>query len=481
LFALIFCTYYLLLLLISHYTGQGVGSNNKSFFSGSRRSPWWLVAIGMIGSSLSGVSFVSVPGMVRDSGFSYMQMVLGFLLGYVIIAFVLLPIFYRHGLSSIYEFLTKRIGYSAGKTASAFFIISKLSGAAVRFYVVVMILDKLVLAPYGIPVYISSLVLTIMMWFYTRKGGIGTIIHTDVLQTICMLSCIVAIGYLTLRALDMSVMESLNIVREQGLTECFNMTGWDKGDYFWKMFLSGIFIPVVMTGLDQDMMQKNLTCKSLKDAKKDMISYGMCFVPVNLILLFVGAILLVYAGSRGITLPAKGDEILPYLAANHMSKMVMALFTLGLVSAAFSSADSALASLTTTIVIDQLGKTNDVNIRRITHIAVCVVFWLVMCAIHAVNSGSLLNLIYTLASYTYGPLLGLFTFAIATKRRIKHNLLIPIISIIAPLMSYAVQDFSNRVLHYSLGYELLLFNAGIVLMALLFDSEPDLSKTTDRK
>lgn len=474
-FLVVFLIYYLVLLLVSLLSGRNVSAENTEFYSGNRRSLWWLVAIGMVGSSVSGVSLVSVPGMVRDSGFAYMQMVLGFFFGYLIIAYVLLPVYYRYKLTSIYGYLGERLGVASHRTASGFFFVSKLLGAAVRFYVVAILLHKFAVVNYGVPFPVTALALTVMMWLYTRRTGIKTIIYTDAIQTLCIVLCVGLMCAYILRSISFSAADAWLAMSSQGLTECFDFTDWRSGGCFWKMFLSGVFIPVAMTGLDQDMMQKNLTCKSLREAQKNMISYGICFVPVNALLLFLGGLLVVFAHSHAIALPAASDDILPFLAMEHLGAAVAGLFMLGLIAAAFSSADSAIASLTTTVMLDQLRLSDQdtphaVRVRKIVHIMVTLAFCAVICGIDRFNSTTLLDVVYTIASYTYGPLLGLFGLALFTKREIRNRYIVLPVCLAAPLLCWILQYVCRNSFGYTFGYELLLINALLTFLPLYLTS-----------
>ena len=472
-FLIVFLSYYLLLWGVSFLSGKFVKAGVHEFYSGTRRSPWWLVAIGMVGSSVSGVSLVSVPGMVRDSGFAYMQMVLGFFFGYLIIAYVLLPIYYRYRLTSIYGYLGERLGEASHRTASAFFIVSKMMGAAVRFYVVALLLHRLVLEGYGVPFWLTVALLAAMMWLYTRRSGIKSIIYTDALQTVCLVLCVIFMCVYVMRGLSSSPVAAWRLMAAEGLTRCFNFSDWRSGGYFWKMFISGVFIPVVMTGLDQDMMQKNLTCRDLKQAQKNMITYGICFVPVNALLLFLGGLLMLFAQRYGIALPVSSDVILPTLASEYLGTAVALLFMVGLVAAAFSSADSALTSLTTTIMLDQFNPSpyNDARLRKITHIAVTVAFCVVICLIDSFNSTTLLDAVYTIAGYTYGPLLGLFCLAMFTKRRLRSTVPVVCACVAAPVLCYWLQHIAKSCWGYAFGYELLLFNAFLTFLPLFLASK----------
>ena len=411
--------YFALLLVVSKTTARR--HDNDTFFRGNRQSPWYMVAFGMIGASISGVTFVSVPGMVLTSDMTYMQTCLGFILGYVAVAFILLPVYYRHNLTTIYSILRERLGQRSYKTGASFFILSKMTGAAARFYVVCIILQRFVLDSFGVPFPVTVVLMVVLIWLYTRQSGIRTLVWTDTLQTFCMFAALILIIVSVTDALGMTVGEAVKAVAADSRSRIFVFDDPMSRQYFWKQFLSGIFIVIVMTGLDQDMMQKNLTCKSLGEAKKDMCSYGVAFVPANLLFLSLGVLLCLLAAHQGVALPAAGDELLPMFASGRLGEAVVVLFTLGIVSAAFSSADSALTALTTSCCVDILQRPDDERLRRRVHIGMAVVFVGFVLAFRIVDSPSVIDAIYVMCSYTYGPLLGLFAFSLLTRRAVNDK------------------------------------------------------------
>ena len=393
-------SYFGVLLLVSRLTARQ--STNDTFYRGNRQSPWYLVAFGMIGASISGVTFVSVPGMVNTIGMTYLQTCLGFVLGYVAVAFVLLPIYYRLNLTTIYSYLQQRLGTRSYQTGAWFFLLSKMSGAAVKFYVVCMILQRFVLDALGIPFVLTVLVLVALIWLYTRRGGIKTLVWTDTFQTFCMFMALIFIIVNVMSMLNMSVEEAVTTIVQDERSRVFVFDDWVSKQNFWKLFVSGIFIVVVMTGLDQDMMQKNLTCKTLREAQKDMCTYGLAFVPANLLFLCLGVLLSMLAQQEGIALPSSGDELLPMFAATgKMGNMVVVLFTIGIVAASFSSADSALTALTTTYCVDIKEKADDEALRHRVHAGMSVVFVIFILLFRTFNSTNLIDAISILVSYTY--------------------------------------------------------------------------------
>lgn len=432
-------------------------SDNNTFFKGNRQSLWYLVAFGMIGASISGVTFISVPGMVQTSGMTYLQMCLGFILGYVIVAFVLLPIYYRLELTSIYSYLDKRLGHRTYKTSSTFFLLSKLSSSAVRFYVVCMILQKFVLDKYHIPFVFTIFFLIGLIWLYTRRGGIRTLVYTDSLQTICMLGALLLIIYTVIDTLNLSVSDAFRTIANDSRSQIFVFNDWLSGQNFWKQFLSGVFIVIVMTGLDQDMMQKNLTCKSLSGAKKDMITYGFAFFPVNLLFLSLGILLVLFYQKIGIAPPAGDDLMLNATATGLLGTGVQILFTIGIVAACFSSADSALTSLTTSFCVDICEAPTNEKLRKRTHLGMAIAFAAFILIFQWFNSTSLIDTIYTLVSYTYGPLLGFFAFAMLTKRR-GNDKSAPYIAVLSLLFTFLLDKVVTQFTSYHFGYELLMIN-----------------------
>jgi Na+/proline symporter len=428
-----------------------------------------MVAFGMVGASISGITFVSVPGMVMKTDMTYLQMCMGFILGYFVIAFVLLPVYYRLNLTTIYTYLKQRLGIRSYKTGASFFLVSKMTGAAVRFYVVCIILQKFVLDGVGIPFPVTVVAMVALIWLYTRRSGIKTLVWTDTFQTFCMFAALILIIYNVINALGMSVGEAASAIVSDSHSRVFVFDNWVSKQNFWKQFLSGVFVAVVMTGLDQDMMQKNLTCKSLRDAQKDMCTYGFAFVPANLLFLALGILLMMLAGKTGVALPAQGDDLLPMFAATgRLGDTVVVLFTIGVVAAAFSSADSALTALTTSFCVDIVGRQDDEQLRRRAHIGIAVVFILFILAFRAVNSTSVIDAIYILCSYTYGPLLGLFAFGLLTHRK-PNDRWVPYICIASPIVCYILDVTVSAATGYKFGYELLMLN-GLLTFAGLYTS-----------
>ena len=457
--------YFLLLLLISKLTVKK--SSNDSFFRATRRSPWYLVAFGMIGASISGVTFVSVPGMVIGQNMAYAQTCMGFIFGYVLVAFVLLPIYYRLNLITIYSFLKERLGVRSYKMGASFFILSKMSGAAVKFYVVCMILQRFVLDAFNVPFPLTVVVLVLLIWLYTRKGGIRTLVFTDSFQTLCMFLTLLLIIYKVMGALDLNLSEAFTAVVNDSHSQIFVWDDWVSKQNFWKQFLSGVFIVVVMTGLDQDMMQKNLTCKTLRDAQKDMCTYGAAFLPANLLFMALGVLLMMFLQQGGNPLPASPDELmlLP-VAGGMLGSGVEVLFAIGVVAACFSSADSALTSLTTSYCVDICEQPTNESLRKRVHIGMAVVFVLFILVFRAVNSTSLIDAVYILCSYTYGPLLGLFAYGLLTRKTVNDRL-VPYVVVASPLLCFLLDNMALQLWNYKFGYELLMLNGLLTFMGLL--------------
>lgn len=450
------CVYFAVLLVFSKFTARV--SSNSTFYLADRRSPWYMVAFGMVGASISGVTFVSVPGMVNKIDMTYLQTCLGFIVGYFVVAFLLLPIYYKLHLTSIYAYLYQRLGRGAYKTGSSFFLLSKMAGSVVRFYVVCMILQRFVLDDLGIPFALTVLVMVGLIWLYTRKGGIKTLVWTDSFQTFCLFGSLMLIIYHVVNALGWNLTEAWQAVANDDRSRVFVFDDWVSKQNFWKQFLSGVFIVIVMTGLDQDMMQKNLTCKNLREAQKDMCSYGFAFVPANLLFLALGVLLSLLAQQRGVDIPAVGDELLPMFAASgDLGVAVVVLFTIGIVAASFSSADSALTALTTIFCVDICEKSDDEVLRKRVHIGMALLFAVLILLFRYVNSTSVIDAIFILCSYTYGPLLGLFAFGLFTKRQV-NNRWVPYVALLAPLLCYALDYFSSKLINYQFGYELLMLN-----------------------
>lgn len=460
--------YFLLLFVLSQITGRKSG--NTAFFSGEHRSPWYVVAIGMVGASISGITFVSVPGMVMAYDMTYLQACMGFVVGYLVVAFVLLPLYYRNNLISIYGWLKGRLGNRSYKTASAFFLLSKMCGASLRFYVVCLILHRFVLDEIGVPFSVSVVGMVLLIWLYTRRGGVKTLVWTDCFQTICMLGALILVIWQTVDALGLTILEAAETVANHPNSRVFMLDDWISTQNFWKQFVSGIFIVIVMTGLDQDMMQKNLTCKTLRDAQKDMCSYGCAFVPVNLLFLSLGVLLVMLTVQQGKVLPADGDSLLPMFAASgDLGPAVVVMFTIGIIAASFSSADSAITSMTTVCCVDIFEKIDNEDVRHKAHIGVCALFAVFILLFEAVHSASVIDAVYILCSYTYGPLLGMFAFGIITNRKVNDKC-VPYIACAAPLVCLFADKTTMLLFDYNFGYELLMLNGLLVFVAMLLCS-----------
>ena len=476
---IIVLSYFALLLCISFFSGRK-SSDNDTFFLANRKSPWWLVAIGMIGASVSGVSFISVPGMVESMQFTYMQTVIGFFFGYLVVAHLLLPLYYKLKLTSIYSYLEQRFGKISYKTGASFFLLSKTIGSAVRLYVIAIILQKIIADQWNIPFYITAAFILLLIWLYTFKSGIKTIVWTDTLQTIIMITATVVMIVEIMQTMNMSVSLLFNELSNNNLARIFVFDDWFSKRHFSKQFFSGIFIVIVMTGLDQDMMQKNLSCKSLTDAKKNMYWHGFAFIPVNLLFLILGFLILLFASMHNINLPSAGDEILPFIAMNYFGSFFMLMFVLGIIAAAFSSADSALTALTTTFTIDilEIDKKEDAKdknkyakrIRIAVHIGISLLLLGIMLLFANLNNTSVIDAIYTIVSYTYGPLLGLFTFGLFTNLK-PYEKMVPYIAILSPLLCYLLNLITTQLYTYSFGYELLLLNGALTFIGLLLSSK----------
>ena len=465
--------YFCVLMAIGRWVSRKNG--NDTFFRGERRSPWYMVAFGMVGASISGVTFVSVPGMVLSSGMTYLQLCMGFILGYLVVAFVLLPIYYQLNTASIYGYLQQRLGRRSHQTGTWFFLLSKMAAAALKFYVVCIILQRFVFNELGLPLYITVLLLVLLIWLYTQRGGIRTLVFTDVFQTLCLFSALLLIIYKVVDAHYDGIGEALQAVLTDEHSRIFVTNDWASPQNLWKQLVSGLFIVVVMTGLDQDMMQKNLTCKTLHEAQKDMCSYGVAFLPANFLFLALGVLLTQLFALQQTALPAKGDELLP-MFVEQQGGLVAILFVIGIVAASFSSADSALTSMTTCYCVDIRQQAGNERLRRYTHLTMCGVFALFILICDAVNSKSLIDAIYTMVSYTYGPLLGLFAFGLFTRKQ-PNDQWVPAVCIAAPLLCFAADSIAKQQFDYHFGYELLLLN-GLITFAGLWLSAKDQQPAT---
>ena len=446
----------------------GRNATNDTFFRGNRKSPWYMVAFGMIGASVSGITFVSVPGMVMKTDMTYLQTCMGFIFGYLAVAFILLPVYYRLNLTTIYSYLKDRLGLRSYKTGAVFFVLSKLTGAAARFYVVCIMLQTFVFDEYGIPFFVTVIGMVSLIWIYTRSGGIKTLVWTDTLQTVCIFTALSLIIYNVAGQLDMTLPEAFRAVWEDSHSRIFLFDDFVSRQNFWKQFLSGIFIVIVMTGLDQDMMQKNLTCRTLHDAQKDMSLYGIAFLPANLLFLSLGVMLIMLTSRLGMALPDNGDDLLPMFAATGiLGTPVLIFFTIGLMAASFSSADSALTALTTTWCVDMAERADDEKLRHRVHILMALAFTACILLFEAFHSTSLIDAIYVMCSYTYGPLLGLFAFGLVTHRSVNDRC-VPYIAVASPMLCFALDSLTTHAFGYRFGYELLMLNGLITFMGLYF-------------
>lgn len=473
---ILIAAYFGVLMLISYFTGKD--DSNDAFFKAQGKSPWYVVAFGMVGASLSGVTFISVPGWVKDSQFSYMQVVLGYLVGYLVITFVLLPLYYRLNVTSIYEYLKERFGNVSYKTGAFFFFISRVLGAAFRLFLVATVLQYFVFESWGVPFILTVVISIALIWIYTARGGIKTIVWTDTLQTLFMLSSVAIAIYFISNELNWTFADYFSAESLQPYTKTFFTNDFLAKNYFWKSFFGGMFITICMTGLDQDMMQKNLTCKSLGDAQKNMLSYSLVFVPVNILFLFLGALLFIYAEQNGIAIPMldgkeKTDLLFPEIALNgNMGIGLGIIFILGLIAAAYSSADSALTSLTTSFCVDFLDikKKKAIaqkGLRKKVHLGVSVLLILVIVTFKYLLDNSVIDLLLKAASYTYGPLLGLFTFGIFTKIKIKDRW-VWLVSITSVIITYIIGSIPPEYIGgYHFNYELLIVNGALTFIGLV--------------
>jgi len=461
--------YFLLLIVIARWTSKG--ADTQTFFTANRQSPWYLVAFGMIGASLSGVTFISVPGEVGNGFFSYFQVVIGYLLGYFVIATVLLPLYYKLQLVSIYTYLESRFGFWSYKTGAAFFLLSRVVGASFRLFLVALVLQTALFNAYGIPFWVSVLTTILLIWVYTFKGGIKTIVWTDTLQTLFMLTAVVATLIIIARDMNWTMGEAFQTIRDSGLSKTF-FWDWQSPRFFPKQFISGALIAIVMTGLDQDMMQKNLTCKTLKDAQKNVLGFSIVLVIANLLFLSMGALLYLYAEAQGIGIPEKTDTLYPLLALDHLGLFAGIVFLLGVIAAAYSSADSALTALTTSFCVDFLhfdGKTEQdkKHTRLKVHIGFSLLLFCVILLFHAINDDSVINSIFKAAGYTYGPILGLFSFGLITRRQLQDRWVLWI-CLAAPLLSYGIEVASGN----WFGFFVLALNGSLTYLGLWIISKP---------
>lgn len=467
---IVITSYFGLLFLISWFTSRNVSKD--TFFTGDRQSPWFLVAFGMIGASLSGVTFISVPGEVGNTNFFYFQVVLGYTLGYFVIAKVLLPLYYKLNLISIYAYLENRFGFWSYKTGAFFFILSRTLGSSIRVFLVAGVLQLILFDQWGIPFWVSVLITVSLIWVYTHKGGIKTVVWTDTLQTFFMLLAVGVSIYLIGKDLGiLKISDFVGTIASDSRSEIFDWD-WQSGTNFFKQFASGAFITIVMTGLDQDMMQKNLTCRNIGDAQKNMFWFTIILVFVNLMFLSLGLLLYLYAESHGITLPVRSDDLYPFLATQEFTAFAGIVFVLGITAAAYSSADSTLTALTTSFCYDFLDiekryeVDKQVTVRKQVHISFTLLMFLVILVFRWLNDQSVINAVFIIAGYTYGPLLGLYAFGLFTKWEIKDRL-VPYLAIASPVLAYIISQNSEKLLWgYKFGFEILILNGFLMFTGL---------------
>ncbi|MEZ4859050.1 MAG: sodium:solute symporter [Flavobacteriaceae bacterium] len=467
---ILIASYFGLLMLISYFTGKE--ESNEVFFKASKQSPWYLVAFGMIGASLSGVTFISVPGWVEGAQFGYFQVVLGYIVGYFVIGTVLLPLYYRLNLTSIYTYLEGRFGSSSYKTGASFFLLSRIVGASFRLYLVAIVLQVLVFDAIQIPFWLTVTLTVMLIWLYTFKSGIKTIVWTDTLQTLFMLAALgVAIYYISDR-LGLSGNSIFSFISESEYSKIFFFEDWKSGNHFVKQFLSGAFIAIVMTGLDQDMMQKNLTCRNLKDAQKNMFWFTIVLTIVNLLFLSLGVLLTAYAQQNGIN--AHKDQLFPTIAVQSGLGIGMAMFfILGLIAAAYSSADSALTSLTTSFSIDimdiekKYDEKKQISVRKKIHIGMSLVLILVIITFkYVIADATVIAKLFTFAGYTYGPLLGLYAFGLFSTKKVKDRW-VPLVAILAPILGYLISFLCLKYLAFDWGFFILILNGLLTTLGLI--------------
>ena len=484
--------YFALLLVVAYVTSKK--SDNNSFFIGNRNSNWMLVAFGMIGTSLSGVTFVSVPGGVMKNGFAYFQLSIGYLLGYIVIAYILLPLYYRLNLTSIYNYLSTRMGVKSYKTGASFFILSRTLGATARLYLVVNILQNVILNDLHIPFWVTTLIILAMILVYTFEGGVKTIVWTDTLQTVCMLAGLVICVVFILNKLDLNMGQAISQMSAKGYNKVW-FTDPNSKLFFVKQILAGAFITITMTGMDQEMMQKNISVKTLGDSQKNMLTLAVTMLGVILLFLFLGGLLYLFAESNGAAMVNDAfmigntnvgkDNLFPTMALHYMPQAFSIVFIIALISALFPSADGAITALTSSFCIDILGiqQRDDLDekgkkkLRQRVHLIFAGIFLIAVLGFKAINESSMIDVILKIATYTYGPLLGLFTFGILTKRTVNDNM-VPIICILAPIISFVVDKYQKEIFgNYEIGNELLIFNGLITFLMLSIFSSANKTKT----
>lgn len=462
--------YFFLLLLVSYFTSRT--ADNQSFFLGNRKAPWFIIAFGMIGASLSGVTFISVPGWVGESQFTYMQMILGYLLGYFVIANVLIPVYYHLRLPSIYTYLDERFGKFSYKTGALFFLISRSFGSAARLFLVANVLFISIFQKWNIPFWITVLITIFLIWLYTHKGGIKTIIWTDTLQTVFMLGAVILTIVIIGREMGLNFNGVIRTIRESEYSRIWEWEDWRSKYHFVKQFLGGAFIAIVMTGLDQDMMQKNLSCRNVKDAKKNIYMLSWSLIPVNLIFLSVGALLFIYANLKSIPVPENTDDLYPVIATGgYFPPVIAVLFFIGLIAAAFSSADSTLTSLTTSFTIDILdahkySEDKLLRLRKNSHIFMSFLMVVIILLFKVINNQNVISAVFTVAGYTYGPLLGLYSVGLFTRWTINDRW-VPLAAFLSPVLCFILNKYSMQLFNgYKFGFELLVVNGLIMVLSL---------------
>jgi SSS family solute:Na+ symporter len=467
----VFLAYTILIFIVTWLTSRK--ANNQTFFIGNKVSPWYVVAYGMIGASLSGVTFMSVPGWVKDTRFSYMMVVFGYLFGYMVIATVLLPLYYKLNLTSIYSYLDKRFGFWTYKTGAGFFLISRTLGASLRMFLVVNVLQVFVFDVWNIPFWVNVLLFIVLIILYTLEGGIKTIVWTDTLQTTFMLLAVVLSIFFISRSLHVNIGQLFTRVWHSDLSDVI-ITDWHSKRHFIKQFFSGIFITIVMTGLDQEMMQKNLSCRNLKEAQKNMFTFSFTLIFVNFMFLMLGAVLLLYAQANSIEVSLT-DDLFPTVAMKYLSPIAGLVFLVGLISAAYPSADGALTSLTTSFCIDflnfnkrtDLSEKEKIRTRYIVHLSIATLFLFVILVFRALNKEAVIDKLFTIAGYTYGPLLGFYSFGLFTKLKVKDKW-VPFIAVFSPVTCYVINIYSRELLNgYVFGFELLILNGLLTFLGLL--------------
>ncbi len=463
--------YFAVLLIISWVTGKN--ATNLSFFLANRKTPWFIVAYGMIGATLSGVTFISVPGWVGVNQFSYMQMVLGFFLGYFVVANILMPLYYRLNLTSIYTYLDTRFGFWSYKTGAAFFLLSRTIISALRLFLVSNVLQISIFNAWNVPFWVTVAITIMLIWLYTFRGGIKTIIWTDILQTTVMLLAVAITIIAISREMGLNISQLIDSISVSEYSRIFFFDEPNDNRFFFKQFFSGAFMTIVMTGLDQDMMQKNLSCRNITDAKKNMYWFSFSLLPVNLMFMSLGALLFMYADFIGLQIPARSDDLYPLIATQgYLTPAISILFILGLVAAAYSSADSALTALTTSFTIDILNgeKLQEEKLKRtrkLVHIGISVLIGFVILLFRAINDQSVISAFFTVAGYTYGPLLGLYGYGLFTKFALNDKL-VPLVAILSPILTYIIDRNSYAWLNgYEFGFELLILNGLLTFIGLL--------------